>query len=102
MPSSSMGTCVTSAPYAVKHGAAPGYVGPSASTGSPRSTNVRMLRSMACWPPVVIMMSSTRARAPSSAMTAAICSRRSPMPSVGPYCSDDARKSVPISPAISS
>ena len=46
---------------------------------------------MACWPPLVTMMSSTRARAPSWAITSTMRSRSSAIPSVGPYCSDEAR-----------
>ena len=46
---------------------------------------------MACWPPLVTMMSSTPARAPSWAMMSTISSRSSARPSVGPYCRAAAR-----------
>ena len=46
---------------------------------------------MACWPPLVTMMSSTPARAPSWAITSTMRSRSSRRPSVGPYWSAEAR-----------
>jgi len=57
---------------------------------------------MACCPPLVTMMSSTPARAPSWAMMSTISSRSSISPSVGPYWSADARCSRARTSATSS
>ena len=57
---------------------------------------------MACWPPLVTMTSSTRARAPSAAMISTMRSRSSSRPSVGPYCSAEARWSRAMTSCTSS
>ena len=57
---------------------------------------------MACWPPLVTMMSSTRVRAPSWAITWTIRSRSSARPSVGPYWSAAARWSREMTSTTSS
>ncbi len=53
-------------------------------------------RSIACWPPVVTIMSSVSASIPSAAITAVMHSLVSSKPSVGPYWSASAADSWAI------
>ncbi len=65
-------------------------------TTSPGSTSVFATRSIACWPPVVTMMSSVSGCMPSAAITSAMHSRVRAKPSVGPYWSASAEDSCAI------
>ena len=62
MPSASVSIWRTSAWWAVSVGTMPGYVGPSAITTSPGSTNTRHISSSTCWPPVVTSTCSGHGR----------------------------------------
>jgi hypothetical protein len=65
-------------------------------TTSPGSRNALQIRSIACWPPVVTMMSSASGLIPSAAITSRITSFVSANPSVGPYWSAFADDSCAI------
>ena len=60
-------------------------MGASQITGSPGSTSVFAIRSIACWPPVVTIRSSGSGDIPSASITETMQALVSSKPSVGPY-----------------
>ena len=64
MPSSSLGTLISSAPAILSVCSTPRNVGASTSTLSPRSKNMRQIRSIPCMEPVVGKMQLSSASTP--------------------------------------
>ncbi len=60
-------------------------MGASQITGSPGSTRVFVIRSIACWPPEVTIRSSGSGDIPSASITETMQALVSSKPSVGPY-----------------
>src|SRR5918997_6233564 len=86
MPARFIGTWMSLGRYAAKALRAPAYVGPSHRTASPSSKKTLPTRSRPCWAPVVMKMSSWRARMPSASITSTMTAFIPSSPAVGPYC----------------